>query len=167
LPAFDTVRRFLEQHETLVWAVAAGSAGLLIFSLLALPLVALLLPTDFITRKLDPSPEPRGGPGWFRRHPILRWTLRVLKNLAGVVLAVAGLAMLVLPGQGLLTLALALLLLDLPGKQKLEARVLRSPRLLRLINNFRRRFGRPALTSGPNPPSPLSRPHIDQTIRSL
>lgn len=75
----------------------------------------------------------------------MRITLRVLKNLAGGLLAIAGIAMLVLPGQGLLTLILALVLLDLPGKQKLEARLLSSPRLLSMLNRFRQRFGQPQL----------------------
>ncbi len=78
--------------------------------------------------------------------------------MVGGVLAVAGLAMLVLPGQGLLTLALAVLLLDLPGKQKLEARILRSPRLFKLINRLRQRCGRPPLHTA-DAPLTRSPPH--------
>ena len=129
-------------------------------------MVAILLPRDFIRRRLAPdqvpaeaydaaaqqgaTPEkPVTGVGrwaaYFRRHPVLRISLLVLKNAAGVLLAIAGLAMLVLPGQGVLTLIVALLLLDIPGKQKFEAKLLSRPRLLRMLNRLRTRYGRPTL----------------------
>ncbi len=140
---FDTIRALIEEHDTLVAWVVWGSAGMLVVSLLTLPVIAVLLPADFLVRAASPAALPPDD--WRRRHPVIRWTLRVLKNTAGALLAIAGLAMLILPGQGLLTLAMALLLLDLPGKRRLEQRLLRSPRLLGLLNKLRRRFGRPPL----------------------
>lgn len=140
----EALRTFMEGHETLFAWLAWGSAVMLVISLLTLPVIALLLPADFLVRAAaDPAPLPPED--WRRRHPVLRWTLRVLKNVAGALLAFAGLAMLVLPGQGLLTLALALVLLDIPGKRRLERYLLRSPRLLSLLNKIRQRFGRPTL----------------------
>lgn len=141
----EPIRQFVEEHGTLIWWLSAGSLAMLLGSLFALPIVAVNLPGDFIVRKLDPRRCPPAPDAWVNRHPVYYWTGRVLKNAAGLVLAIAGLAMLVLPGQGLLCLAMALLLLDLPGKQKLEARLLRSRRLLRLINHLRTRYGREPL----------------------
>jgi hypothetical protein len=71
--------------------------------------------------------------------------LRVLRNLLGVVLALLGVAMLLLPGQGLITLLVGLLLVDFPGKQKLIQRVLGRPRILAAVNKLRSRHGAPPL----------------------
>lgn len=140
----DTLQTFSREHAALLGWLALGSAVMLVVSLITLPVIAVLLPQDFLIRTLAPA---RSLPpdDWRRRHPAWRWTLRGLKNLAGVVLALAGLAMLVLPGQGLITLALALLLLDLPGKRRLEARLLGNPRFLSPINKLRQRLGRAPL----------------------
>lgn len=136
---------FLEQYQTLLTWLAAGSAVMLLISILTLPLLAVLLPADFLQR-IDPARDkPLPPTDWRGRHPAMRLTLRILKNMLGVLLTIAGLAMLVLPGQGLITLAFALLLLDLPGKRKLQARLLRSPRLIKPINKLRVRLGRAPL----------------------
>jgi len=140
----ETLRQFADEHQTLLTWLAWGSGAMLVVSLLTLPAVAVMLPRDFIVRTLARDEHPRSD-SWWNRHSAVRVTLRVLKNVVGVLLAIAGLAMLVLPGQGLITLALSLVLLDLPGKRKLEARVLRSPKLLGPINRLRHRFGKPPL----------------------
>lgn len=73
--------------------------------------------------------------------------LRILRNLLGVVLVVLGVAMLVLPGQGLLTLLVGLLLLDFPGKQRLVRRLLSRPSVLKLVNKLRAHRGSPPLAT--------------------
>lgn len=70
---------------------------------------------------------------------------RVLKNVLGVVLVVAGLALLVLPGPGVVAIVLGISLTDFPGKRWLERRVLGRARVLKPINGLRRRFGRQPL----------------------
>ena len=137
---------FVEEHRTwLAWA-AGGSAALLVLFGMGLPVVAVLLPSDAVRRYLrEGRGEALSEADWRRQHPVVRWTLRGLKNALGVVLVLAGLAMLVLPGQGLLTLAVAMLLLDFPGKRGVERRLLGSPRVLGPVNALRRRFGKEPL----------------------
>jgi hypothetical protein len=74
----------------------------------------------------------------------------VLRNLIGFVLLVLGAIMLVLPGQGLLTIIAALALMDFPGKRRLERRLMLRPRLFTAINRLRLRAGQPRLLS-PDP----------------
>ena len=81
--------------------------------------------------------------------------LHVLKNTGGVLLGVAGAAMIVLPGQGLLTLFVAFTLLDFPGKRRLELWLVRRPVVHRLLDWIRRRAGRAPLRLPPLPPRPL------------
>ena len=50
--------------------------------------------------------------------------------------------MLVLPGQGLLTIGIGLIVLDFPGKYRLKRRIFRAPRVRQWINRFRVRHHR-------------------------
>jgi hypothetical protein len=77
----------------------------------------------------------------------LSMPLRVMRNLLGIVLVLLGLAMLVLPGQGLLTLLVGVLLVDFPGKHRLVVRALSKPKVLALVNKLRARHGSPPLVA--------------------
>lgn len=65
----------------------------------------------------------------------------LIMNLVGVVLFLAGVVMLFVPGQGLLTMLLGLILMDFPGKYALERRLVERPGLLKTINHLRARSG--------------------------
>jgi hypothetical protein len=82
---------------------------------------------------------------WRRRHPFLRLLFRGLKNLAGVSLVLFGLAMLVLPGQGILTILIGLTFLDFPGKRRLEIWIIQRPSIRYRVDWVRKRAGRPRL----------------------
>jgi hypothetical protein len=64
----------------------------------------------------------------------------------GFVLLAAGIAMLVLPGQGILTMLIGISLVDFPGKRQLERKLIGQPAVLNAINKMRQRFGQPPLT---------------------
>ncbi len=53
-------------------------------------------------------------------HKQLVWLIECAKILLGVLLLSAGIAMLVLPGQGLITILVGLSLIPFPGKRRLE-----------------------------------------------
>jgi hypothetical protein len=84
---------------------------------------------------------------WVDRHPVIRWTGHILKNLAGLLLIAIGVLLSVpgIPGQGLLTILIGLILLDVPGKRRFERKLVSRPRVLKVINRLRARFGKPAL----------------------
>jgi len=81
------------------------------------------------------------------RHPIVRWTGLVAKNIAGAILVALGLLLALpgIPGQGLLTVLIGVMLLNFPGKRRLERRLVSRPRILAVINALRAHFGKPAL----------------------
>lgn len=54
----------------------------------------------------------------------LNHVLNLVKIIAGIFLLICGIVMLVLPGQGLLTILLGLSLIPFPGKHKLEQNLL-------------------------------------------
>ena len=82
---------------------------------------------------------------WIGKHPAARIATLLLKNALGLILLIAGLAMLVLPGQGVITTLVAMSLLDFPGKRNLELRLIRQPLVLNSINWIREKAGRPPI----------------------
>lgn len=112
------------------WALVSALA--LALGLAVLALVVARLPQDYFVR--DRS---RG-----RRSLVLR----ILKNVLGVALMVAGLVLSLplIPGPGFLALLLGLSLTDLPGKRRFIRAVVRKPGVSRRLNALRRRLGRPS-----------------------
>ena len=81
------------------------------------------------------------------RHPVLRAVGIFAKNLLGLLLVGAGVVMSLpgVPGQGVLTILLGIMLLDFPGKRSLETRIVSRPRVNQAVNALRERFGKPPL----------------------
>lgn len=77
------------------------------------------------------------------KHPTIRWAGIIAKNLAGVILIVLGVVMSLpgVPGPGLLTILFGVMLVDFPGKRRLEQKFVSQPRVLNAINDLRKRFG--------------------------
>ena len=71
----------------------------------------------------------------------------LLKNLLGAVLVALGVVMLFTPGQGILTLLAGLLLMNFPGKYRLECWLVQRPGVLRGMNWLRERHGEPPFES--------------------
>lgn len=78
---------------------------------------------------------------------LVRWGAVILKNLLGVFLIGLGILLSLpgVPGQGLLTILLGLIMLDIPGKRPLEAKIIQRPAILAAINNLRARYNKPPL----------------------
>ena len=78
---------------------------------------------------------------------IVRWGAVIAKNIFGVFLIILGIALSLpgVPGQGILTILLGLIMLDIPGKRPLEARIIKRPAVLSAINNLRARYGKEPL----------------------
>ena len=81
------------------------------------------------------------------RHRAVRWSGLVMKNVLGVALVILGIIMSLpgVPGQGILTILLGLMLLDLPGKRGWEQKLVKRPKVLQTINHLRGKFGKPPL----------------------
>jgi hypothetical protein len=76
---------------------------------------------------------------------LTRWGAVVAKNIAGLILVIAGIVMLIGPGQGILTILIGLILMDIPGKRPLEARLIKRPVILAAVNGFRAKYNKPPL----------------------
>jgi hypothetical protein len=108
-------------------------SGALLLATWALAHRALLrLPPDYL---VDAPPAAR------RR--------RVLRTAAGLAVMGLGVALLVLPGPGLLLLLVGAGLCELPGRARLARWVLGRPAVRRSVNELRRRHGLAPLEDGP------------------
>lgn len=143
---FDGILTWIGGNQALTLELAALSVGTFVGSLLALPFLVARLPVDYFS-------DPQRHRNRLRQvHPLVYFALRGLKNLLGWALILSGILMLILPGQGLLTILIGLMLSDFPGKFALERRLARTPRILGAINWLRRRGGH----------QPLRAPRPDQ-----
>jgi hypothetical protein len=84
---------------------------------------------------------------WVERSPVLRIAAIIGKNLLGWLLVALGIVMSLpgVPGQGLLTILLGIMLVDFPGKHHLERKLLHRPAIKNSINKLRARFDKPPL----------------------
>ncbi|HEX3281821.1 MAG TPA: hypothetical protein VHR36_11380 [Pyrinomonadaceae bacterium] len=120
--------------------------GILLFivtfaiSLAIVSFILVNIPPDYFQ-------ENRSNEFWSGRHPAIRLLGVVGKNILGVLLVALGIVMSIpgVPGQGILTILLGIMLLDFPGRQDLERKIVSQPRVLKNINKLRHRFGKPEL----------------------
>jgi len=97
------------------------------------------LPEDYFDMRAPRTFMPRA-------NPAVRTIAIIAKNLVGFVLLMAGIAMLVLPGQGVLTMLIGISLMDFPKKRLLESKLIGQPLVFSGINRLRARFHKPPLT---------------------
>jgi hypothetical protein len=126
---------FITKNETLLWTLGIVSLITFFASLLVIPWLVMRIPVDyFAERKRHRIP-------WANQHPVVRWTLLIIKNLLGIVFIILGLAMLVLPGQGLLTILIGIILLNFPGKYRFERWLIQLKHVRRAVDWLRHRAG--------------------------
>lgn len=111
--------------------------------------VLVRLPADYFTRAERPLPL-AGRPRW------QRVAARVGTNAAGALLVLLGIVLSLpgVPGQGFLTILLGVMLLDIPGKRKVEGALLRRRLVHQSINRLRAKYERAPLEV----PAPLALP---------
>lgn len=84
---------------------------------------------------------------WAGPKPAIHAAKVIGKNIGGVLLVALGIVLSLpgVPGQGLLTVLLGIMLLDFPSRHRLEQKLLSKPSIVNTINRLRERFGKPPL----------------------
>jgi hypothetical protein len=123
-----------------VWWLGGLSAATFVITLIAIPFLVARIPADYFAH------QRREKTLWANQHPVVRTLLLLAKNVIGGTLVAAGIAMLILPGQGLLTILIGLMLIDFPGKYQLERWLVAKPPVLKSVNWLRTRSGQPPIT---------------------
>ena len=128
-------------NSDLLFLLGSLSIFILIISVFMMVLIISFLPEDYFkseNRNLISSVQNS-------RYPLLKLFVLITKNFFGVLLLLSGILMLVLPGQGILTIITGLVFMDYPGKYKFERKLLRQKGVINSINWIRSRLSKPSL----------------------
>ncbi|WP_437897517.1 hypothetical protein [Sorangium sp. So ce124] len=131
---------FVESHRE-QFAIGVGVCLVSFIAGMALAAVVLVrLPEDYLERE-EEAPFLEGRPAW------VRVAARIGKNLLGVMAVALGILLSLpgVPGPGVLVIVIGVMLLDIPGKRRLERRLLGAPQVRAVADRVRARFGRPPL----------------------
>ena len=120
----------------IIW-LGSLSVFIFLFSLIGIKWLIALIPNDYFLIEMYSKIK--------SSNPYLWLLIVIFKNLIGYSLIIGGIMMLVLPGQGLFTIMIGLMLSNYPGKYALEKRFISTPAILKSINWLRRKSDKPPL----------------------
>ncbi len=127
---------FGDYYDFFFWLGIVSSVIFLV-SLLSIGWLVSLIPSDYFINKKESK---------FKLNYPVAWIVSVvIKNIFGYILIFGGILMLILPGQGLITIFVGLLLSNYPGKYSIEKRIIATPKILKSINWLRKRSNEPPL----------------------
>jgi hypothetical protein len=141
----ETLFEWVMLHQSGLRYMGVMSILALVITPIVVSALVILMPEDYFLSERDHILE-----FGEKYHPIIRMAILVIKNAAGIVFVLAGVVMLVLPGQGVLTILIGLTLVNFPGKRLLERRIVRQEKVRSAINWMRSSAGRPPLKTSRN-----------------
>ena len=127
----ETITALFEEYHLFLGMLAGFSAIMFFASILSLPFLVSFIPTDYFQY----AEQYRVHHSF--KHPVIRLSIIIVKNILGWLLIITGAILLILPGQGLITIIVGLLLIDFPGKRKVERKLVSNNRVLHVINWLR------------------------------
>jgi len=135
----NSIFAWFSNNPGILIGLGISSNFIFLISIIGISWFVAQIPEDyFLSVKRKPSK-------WNEQKPILRLLVLFGKNIIGLSLIVGGLLMIILPGQGLLTIITGLLLINYPGKFKLEQKIVGIPSVFRALNWIRIKANKPPL----------------------
>ncbi len=131
------IGEWLEAHQQAIQLLGSCSLIVLVITLVAVPVVVMCLPENYFAAKRR-KPARKSA-----QHNLLYTGFIIVKNLLGAVVIIAGLALLILPGQGVITILIGFALTNFPGKYAIERWIVRQPRVSNTLNWIRAKVGKP------------------------
>lgn len=125
----DLINNILSEYEE-IWVMAGTISGVVfLVSLLAIPFLLAKIPADYFTHNNQ------------CKKNNCNFFVATIKNLIGLVLLLIGIIMLVMPGQGIISILLGLFFMKFPGKRKLELKLISNDATFQAINWLRSKAG--------------------------
>ena len=132
---FDVLNNYKNEFIILAWF----SVCLLVISIAVIPWIIIKIPQDYFHERYRVRVAKQSN------HPLIAQFFTGLKNVIGFIFVVLGILMLVLPGQGILTILMGLFMMNFPGKYRLERRIVSAPKVLQSLNFIRAKANKPPL----------------------
>ena len=131
----DLLHNYKNEFIILAWI----SVSLLIISIAVIPWIVIKIPQNYFHEHYRVRAAKQSN------HPIMAQFFTGLKNVIGFLFVVLGVLMLVLPGQGILTILMGLFMMNFPGKYRLERKIVSAPKVLQSLNWIRAKANKPPL----------------------
>ena len=133
----ENIKTLLDNYYDFFFWLGVVSSIIFLISLLSIRWLVCMIPSDYFIKKEQSK---------FKSNYPVAWIISsIIKNIFGYVLIFGGILMLVLPGQGLITIFIGLMLSSYPGKYKIEKKIISIPRIFRTINWLRKKSDEPPL----------------------
>ena len=137
LTSFNSLIEIFNVYKNLILWFGSISLFVFLFSLLSIKWLVSLIPEDYFINKEDSK---------IKTSNIFIWYIvLIFKNLIGYSLILGGIMMLVLPGQGLFTIIIGLMMSNYPGKYSIEKKFIAIPTILKSINWLRKKSNKPPI----------------------
>lgn len=133
----ESITEFVSSYKAYILWLATISLFVFIFSLISIKWLVALIPTNYFIKKNMVKSK--------KSYSFIWLISIILKNLIGYTLILGGLLMLILPGQGLFTILMGLVLSNYPGKYNIERRFISIPSVLKTVNWLRKKSNKPPL----------------------
>ncbi len=128
----DFINNLFAEYEDILITIGIVSGLVFVVSLLAMPWLLGKIPVDYFSNDVHCE----------NNH---HFFITLIRNLFGFLLLLAGVIMLVTPGQGVISILLGLSLMEFPGKRQLELKLIRNDATFQAINWLREKANKPPL----------------------
>ena len=118
------------EYKSFIFWLGLLSFLIFIFSLVSIKWLVALIPSDYFVYKKDSK--------FKSKYPFTWLISMIIKNIIGYLLIIGGILMLLLPGQGLFTIFIGLMMSNYPGKYYIEKKFIAIPSILKTINWLRK-----------------------------
>ena len=115
----------VDEYKSVIFWLSLLSFFIFIFSLVSIKWLVALIPIDYFVYKKNSK--------FKTKYPFTWLISMIIKNIIGYLLIVGGILMLVLPGQGLFTIFIGLMMSNYPGKYYIEKKIIAIPSILKTI----------------------------------
>ena len=129
----------IQGNESLLLVLGIVSLVSFLLTLAVIPWVLIRIPSNYFSKPRRTSLIPDD------TNPSVRVIMLLVKNVLGIAIVLLGIVMLVIPGQGLLTILIGLTLTDFPKKYRMQRWLVSRKPVLRSANWLRRKGGRKPL----------------------
>ena len=133
----DLANEFISTYKVNIILLGTLSFVIFVFSLISIRWLVALIPSDYFINRESSK--------FKLTYPSLWLVSIIIKNILGYTLIIGGTLMLFLPGQGLFTIFIGLLLSNYPGKYYLERKLIAMPKIYKTVNWLRKKSNQPPL----------------------